>query len=79
MIFPDGGQELPDLQYGNPFRTAVPFGGRTTQRLSSLPVERDCNPKRVYYTHATVEGCTFTFMRRVPEVPTTRLIGFPYF
>ena len=31
----------------NPFRTAVPFWGQTTQILSSLPPKRDCGSKRV--------------------------------
>ena len=31
----------------NPFRTAVPFWGQTTQSSSSLSPKRDCGPKRV--------------------------------
>ena len=31
----------------NPFRNAVPFWGRTTQILSSLPPKRDCASKGV--------------------------------
>ena len=31
----------------NPFRTAVPFWGQTTQFMSSLSPERDCGPQRV--------------------------------
>ena len=30
----------------NPFRTAVPFGDKTTQIPSSLSPKRDCGPKR---------------------------------
>ena len=28
----------------NPFRTAVPFGGKTTWNLSGLSSQRDCSP-----------------------------------
>ena len=31
----------------NPFRTAVPFGGKNTQISSSVPPKRDYGPKRV--------------------------------
>ena len=31
----------------NPFRTAVPFWGQTTSKLSGLPPKRDCGSKRV--------------------------------
>ena len=31
----------------NPFRTAVPFWGQTSQISSSLYPEQDCGPKRV--------------------------------
>ena len=31
----------------NPFRTAVPFRGQTSQILSNLSLKRDCSPKRV--------------------------------
>ena len=31
----------------NPFRTAVPFWGQTSQILSTFSPERDCGPKRV--------------------------------
>ena len=31
----------------NPFRTAVPFWGQTSQTPSNMPPERDCTPKRV--------------------------------
>ena len=37
----------------DPFRTAVPFWGQTTQILSSLPPKRDCSPKRVNARRAT--------------------------
>ena len=35
------------LRGTNPFRTAVPFWGQTTQISTSLPPKRDCGPKRV--------------------------------
>ena len=31
----------------NPFGTAVPFWGQTTQILSNLSQKRDCGPKKV--------------------------------
>ena len=31
----------------NPFRTAVPFGDKTTLNLTGLSPERDCGSKRV--------------------------------
>ena len=31
----------------NPFRTAVPFWGQSSQFISSLSPKRDCGPKRV--------------------------------
>ena len=34
----------------NPFRTAVPFWGQTSQSLSSLSPKRDCGPQSVKHT-----------------------------
>ena len=38
---------LPIPNSTNPFRTAVPFWGQTTQNLSGLSLKRNCSPKSV--------------------------------
>ena len=38
---------VPGITAINPFRTAVPFWGQTSQISSSLSPKRDCGPKRV--------------------------------
>ena len=41
----------------NPFRTAVPFWGQTTQLSSSLSRQRDCGPKRDKEVPGTLYCC----------------------
>ena len=41
---------FPTAALMNPFRTAVPFLGQTTQILTTLSPKRDCGPKRVKVT-----------------------------
>ena len=44
------------IMFLNPFRTAVPFWGQTTQILSILPPKRDCGPKRSAHCGLLVPG-----------------------
>ena len=57
----------------NPFRTAVPFWGQTTQFTSSLPPKRNCGPKRVKGIYHQLPSSIPSSLYRVADRHHSRL------
>ena len=55
----------------NPFRTAVPFWGQTSQIISNLSPKRDCSPRRVKSRNNNTNTGTRPKLRPAPNKRVT--------